>query len=148
MKLESSLKHAAGALLSKFLSRNNDLDGFWAPGMLYREVPSAPHCIAFDLKTSSAQPLSEVTAVASRTYSAWLRRALKHAELTWEDVERAVLMIEFNAPINLPAGHYYPDGDPFVCTIELLAASGHTASASSSARCQPWSPGRFSRRGG
>lgn len=147
MKIHSRLKHAAGPVLSKFLGRNNDLHGFWAPGLLYRELNAAPHCLTFDLKNASAQPAGDAATLLATRYSAWLRTAMHNSQLPWDGLKSAVLKIEFNARVTLPASGDVSAGEPCLCTIELVASSGHAASMLASARCAPWRAGKFSRSG-
>jgi hypothetical protein len=147
MKIRSRLKHSAAGLLARFTSRNNDYQGFWAPGVLYRGVRVAPWRVEFDLISGEACPNNQVAASVAAEQAAFLRAALSKQNYAWHTLKRATLTVQFNAGV--PAGHAATGiGEPFVCTVELEAAAGHSATVSVTGRCAAWEPGVFSGRAG
>ncbi|WP_432377993.1 hypothetical protein [Duganella sp. P38] len=146
MKIRSRLKHVASGLLARFIGRNNDYQGFWTLGVLYRTVHAAPWRIEIDLITGQACPGNEVAASVAAEQSAYLRAALSKQNIPWLALHRATLTVQFNADVQ--AGYTGTVGEPFVCTVTLDSATGHSATASFTGRCAMWKPGHFSGRAG
>lgn len=61
MKIRSRLKHGASGLLARFISRNNDYQGFWTLGVLYSSVRTAPWRVEFNLISGDAYPTNKIT---------------------------------------------------------------------------------------
>lgn len=146
MKIRSRLKHCAAGLLARFVSRNNDCQGFWALGLLYSSASAAPWRVEFDLISGNASPRNTITASVVAEQSAFLRAALARQSVALHSLQRAVLTVQFNADVAV--GHAGTSGEPFVCVIELGTVTGRCATVSLKGRCAVWRPGRFSPRAG
>lgn len=147
MKIRSRLKHGAASLLSKFISRNNDYQGFWAPGLLYSGVRVEPWRAEFDLISATACPYNKVAASVAAEQAIFLRANLSKQNIAWHTLKRATLTVQFNADV--PTGHAPTGiGEPFVCTVELESAAGQSVKISMNGRCAVWEPGVFSGRTG
>lgn len=136
MKIRSRLQHAAAGLLSSLISRNNDVDGFWAPGLLYRDAALAPHIVQVDLLTGASQPASAPARLTAACYATCLRTAVEKLGLSWTDLTCATISFQFNIEVSDPWFHSQCGGDPFVCTVDLATAQ-HRVSRSARARCLP-----------
>lgn len=136
MRSRSRLNHAAAGLLSHFISRNNNVNQFWALGVLYSTVPDAPHIVKLDLKHAGAIPQTHIAASLATTYQLWLRKALGKLNVPWKTLQAAVVTLQFDADIPRPDTYGYLYGDPYVCVIELRSASGHSARYRAQGLCQ------------
>lgn len=146
MKIRSRLKHCASGLLARFISRNNDYQGFWTLGVLYSCVRVAPWRAEFNLISEDAYPNNKIAASVAAQQSTFLRDALSKQNVAWDCVKRATLTVQFNAGVRV--GHTGTNGEPFVCTLELESVAGHSATVSLVGRCAAWAPGLFSGRAG
>lgn len=136
MIAKRKFNHTAAGLLSKFISRNNDIDGYWGLGVLYTEARASANRVAFDLLDGAAQPASPVCISAARTWSLYLRVALARHGLTSQALVAATVSIEFGLP--LPKRPLYiPYGDPFVCVVHLLSADGREFTRQKIGYCLP-----------
>ena len=76
MLSKRKLRHLAAGLLGTFISRYNDYEGYWAFGVMYREVYSSGNPVTLDLIAKTALPDMPATASVSRTYGNYLREAI------------------------------------------------------------------------
>lgn len=128
--------HTAAGLLNKFVSRNNDIDGYWGLGVLYMEARASANRVAFDLLDEAAQPASPVCISVVRTWAAYLRMALARHGLTSHALAAATVSIEFD--LVLPKRPLYiPYGDPFECVAHLQAADGREFTRRRTGYCLP-----------
>lgn len=146
MKNRSRLKHAASGLLARFMSRNNDYQGFWTLGVLYSSVRTAPWHVELNLISGDAYPTNKITTSVAAEQSTFLRTALAKQNIAWHSVKRATLTVQFNARVQV--GYTGTRGEPFVCIVELESAAGRSATVSLVGRCAAWAPGLFSGRAG
>jgi hypothetical protein len=143
MKARSRLKHTAAGLLGSLISRNNDVNGYWAPGMLYRDVCTPPHGIELNLLTCSSEPSSEVAKTVMAYYATFLRLAVIKKGFDWDDLERACVKFQFNVEVAKPPAYYPTVGDPFICSVMLHTVQGQMSTVSAIGRCYPYARGRF-----
>ncbi|MFL6657467.1 MAG: hypothetical protein ACJ8GW_05305 [Massilia sp.] len=147
MKIRSRLKHGAAGLLARFISRNNDYQGFWAPGLLYSYVRVEPWRVEFDLISGKASPNNTVAASVATDQASFLRAALLKQNFDWQTLKRATLTVQFNAGVAIE--HSATNmGEPFVCSVELESVAGHSTKVSVTGRCAAWQAGVFSGRAG
>ena len=146
MKIRSRLKHGASGLLARFISRNNDYQGFWTLGVLYSSVGAAPWRVDLNLISTDAFPATKIATSVAAEQSTFLRTALSKQNIAWHSLKRATLIVQFNAGVQ--TGYIGARGEPFVCTVELESATGQSATVSLVGRCAAWAPGVFSGRVG
>lgn len=146
MKIRSRLKHGASGLLAKFISRNNDYQGFWTLGVLYSSVRAAPWRVELNLISGAAYPTNKITTSVAAEQLAVLRTALSKQNVAWHCLKRATLTVQFNAQVQV--GYTGTTGEPFVCIVELESLTGQSAKVSHVGRCAAWAPGLFSGRAG
>jgi hypothetical protein len=142
----SLLRHVAAGLLQSFVSRNNDLGGYWAPGVLYIDADATCQTVRLNLLDGTAAPLTTNTAQAARNYSEFLRRALLKKQVSLSELAEAQVDIAFNVAPELCDPPYTSVGEPFICTVTLRAKGGTSASIAGAGRCQRNRPGYFSQR--
>ena len=147
MKPRSRLKHAAAGILGSLISRNNDVNGYWAPGVLYRDASAPPHMMELDMLTVSSQPASDGGKLVAACYAAFLRDALEKQAFGWHELTQATIKFQFNAEVSDPYFNYPGAGDPFICTVTLHTSQGLIATVSARARCCRYRFGLFSRSG-
>jgi hypothetical protein len=140
------MNHVAAGLLSSFYSRCNELEGFWALGMLYAEVQPAPYRVTLDLLARTATPAGPNAVLIAARYVDFLRHALLKKNLRVEDLTEATVTVQFNTDI--PQRDFQPHwiGDAFTCTVRLRR-SDDQAIYTAHGKCLPNDP-RLFRQGG
>jgi hypothetical protein len=146
MKIRSRLKHGASGLLARFISRNNDYQGFWTLGVLYSIARAAPWRVELNLISGDAYPTNKITTTVAAEQLAVLRTALFKQNVAWHSLKRAMVTVQFNARVQV--GCTGTRGEPFVCIVELESVAGQRATVSFVGRCTAWAPGLFSGRAG
>jgi hypothetical protein len=132
------LKGIACGVAEAFISRNNDVSGFWGIGMLYREAleHSSP-VIEIDLAEARSSPNGPASQAVLSQFSAYLASRLERSGGL--SVTSARLTLEFGTFGNCIEPRYTSYGDPFVCTVSLVSSTGRTYSASRAGRSAPHS---------
>jgi len=133
-------------LLGLLISRNNDVNGYWGPGLLYGDVSASPHIIELDLLSGSSQPASESASVMVANSAAFLCAALEKKEFTWKELTRATVTFQFKATVPDPQFLYPCPGDPFIGTVTLHTVQQHAAAVIARGRCRPFRHFNFARR--
>ncbi|MPQ56078.1 hypothetical protein [Duganella sp. FT27W] len=146
MKIRSRLKHGASGLLARFISRNNDYQGFWTLGVLYSIARAAPWRVELNLISGDVYPANKITTSVAAEQSAILRPALFKQNVAWNSLKRATVTVQFNARVQV--GYTDIRGEPFVCIVELESVAGQSATVSCVGHCAAWAPGLFSGRAG
>ncbi|MQA42279.1 hypothetical protein [Rugamonas aquatica] len=144
MGINKKLKHAAAGLAGSFVGRNNDVGGYWAPGLLYRDA-AADLTVQLRLEDCTATPSTPATMLVARTYADFLRRALRRLGVGWEELALATVDLRFNAP---HTGPRLACGEPFTCTVSLASKTDSVVTATAASYCQRYEAGRFTARGG
>ncbi|WP_426197030.1 hypothetical protein [Massilia sp. DWR3-1-1] len=148
MRIRSRLRHAAAGMLASLLGRNNDIEGYWAPGLLYRELGAPPHTVEIDLLAQAARPPCHCGALLAQRYSLFLRAALAKHQFDWTLLAEATIVFQFKVDsrtADVPGS--WRGGDPFICSVSLRSLEGHLAAASARSACWPWQAGAFSHSG-
>lgn len=147
MAIRHRLMHVAAGIADSFISRNNDLFGYWAPGLMYQEVPDAPSSAILNLLTGSAEPNTSYCGQVARNYAVFLERASSKQNVPLDALTLALIQVQFNAAA--PTDRFRPDwsGDPFQVAV-VLRAQGREGIATRGGRCQPYVAGHFTRRYG
>lgn len=146
MKIRSRLKHGASGLLARFVSRNNDYQGFWTLGVLYSSAPVEPWRVELNLISGDAYPTNKITTSVAAEQLVLLRTALSKQNIAWHSLKRATLSVQFNARVQV--GYTGTRGESFVCAVELESVTGQSATVRLVGRCAAWAPGLFSGRAG
>lgn len=146
MKIRSRLNHVASGLLARFISRNNDYQGFWTLGVLYSSARATQWRIELNLISGDACPTNKITTNVAAEQSAALRTALSKQNVAWHSLKRATLTVQFNAPVQV--GYTGTIGEPFVCIVELESVAEQSTTVSFVGRCSAWAPGLFTGRAG
>jgi hypothetical protein len=120
------LTGVAAGVLGSFISRNNDVDGYWALGQLRAE------CDARNATTRSLDLLAGTSSldgrVASRVAASFrevLLRHLQRLEFAAEQLRLAHVLLEFAPPTSTKLDAYASYGSPFRCVVQLEDDRGH-----------------------
>lgn len=135
-------RNLATGILGSFVSRNNDVDGYWCFGVL-RAFADRKRCktLRFDLVRQTAEPADSLTRMIAVRYGDVLRRQLVHREIASDAVPNAELQVDFHVQVSALAS--LPTyGDPARCSFVLLDDRGRECCLSVVTACAPHNPER------
>lgn len=140
MSGRNKLRGVARAVLGSFVSRNNDIDGYWALGLLRSFADSAGVTeLRFDLMPGAAEPSDALPLLICRRYRGVLSdqriRRRVAAQLTGAEIR-----LVFNSAAT-GMDRFVSYGDPFGCVVSLVDAHGQAHESGIVARCAPHDPG-------
>jgi hypothetical protein len=131
------LTSAAFGTAQSFASRNNDVDGWWAIGLLLAELGPGDQQYRIDLVSGEATPIISERGLGELgpAWAQYLRWSLAQHGLSLSQVERARLTLEFDRTIEVQSR--FPGGPdrPFRCTVEIEDDRGGLHSASAEGHC-------------
>jgi len=134
----------ANGLVESFVSRNNDVDGYWGVGKLYAfaHVHQTTE-VTIDLLTQEIFPYSESLAAIAQNYGEKLVSMLDAYGgcITWVAVAQIVLTFSSNG-----TGTLTRRGDPFTCCCRITDDRGQRYQAVSEGHCRPHNPAMEIRR--
>ena len=137
------LRHVAAGLLGSFISRNNDIGGYWALGVLCAEAGA--HAVELRLTERLATPPAPACMAVAATYAGFLRRAMLQHGIDADDLARATVDIAFGVVPEVPI-YRHAAGAPFCCTVTLASRCGKTATVRAHGHCLPHDPALESQR--
>ena len=138
MKSRSLLQGIAHSLAETFISRNNDIDGYWGIGMLYAEaLRQASQRVRIDLLHRHPDPSGPAARSASTHYAANLAARLERCGSP--AITAAAITLEFGTLGLCRAPPRMSYGSPFVCTVTLTPPTGRPCSASRAGHAAPHS---------
>ena len=138
MRGRRALKGLAYGFVESFVSRNNDVQGYWGIGKLYREaLEQSASSVTIDLINQSVRPIGPAVGAIQSHYAGRLDRMALAAGVSLSEAEVIVQFGTFgsHAP---PRSHSY--GDAFVCTVSLVGSNGFTCKAARTGFCSPHDP--------
>ena len=140
------LKGLANGLVETFISRNNDVSGYWGIGQLYREALDHQQSeTSLDLLGNRAQPNGRIGAAVILQYRSYVSSRLARYQMSLEDILEAKIEIHFGTFGACRPPQYHSYGDPFVCRVSLRARHGPTYNATRAGRAAPHDPCNESR---
>src|SRR5690349_19770804 len=117
------LKGLANGLVETFISRNNDVSGYWGIGQLYREALDQEQSeVSLDLLGNRAQPNGPIGAAVLMQYRSYISARLSRHQMSLADLSEAKIEINFGTFGACRPPHYYSFGDPFFCRVSLRAS--------------------------
>lgn len=143
MPTRKLLKGIAGGILGKVTGRNNDISSFWGVGYLYNltHYKGVGGC-RFELLAGTSTPNIEFSKRFSSIYKKFLCEQLVKNKLPESAVKEVVVKFEFNVSpgddSDLVGLNVY--GQPFRCTVILIADTGKQYVASHLSRCRRQPP--------
>ena len=132
--------HITAGLLSKFLTRYNDIDGYWALGVMYTESRACGNRVEIDVLHGRARPDFPACSSMARSWALNLREALGRHGIAPDALAAASMLLEFGlAPMpNIPC---YPNdhkfGADFRATLRLQSRDGRTFVRQDRGYCMP-----------
>jgi hypothetical protein len=143
-----SLKGLASGLAETFISRNNDVSGYWGIGMLRRELENLQRTsVELDLLLGEATRGGPVANSLIAHYSQWLAKSRARAGFLPSQVAGAKVIIDFRAlgkTLNPALVNTYRQA--FSCEVSLVSLSGRIFSAVREGLCWRHDPKREQRR--
>jgi len=144
------LKNIASGLYGSFISRNNDVDGYWGVGKLCLLAQQhGTHTVRLDLMAHSISPQSTEFVKLVAGYYAILKKHLesRHIPNTW--VTSAAIELDFTPPY--PSRTHIPTvtwGSPFKLTVSITDDKGKNHTIEGYSYCGPHNPRKESRSAG
>lgn len=139
MASRKHFNHMAAGLLQSFVSRSNDVGGYWALGVLYRAVQGEAKSVELDLLSETATPACPACLAVARHYAAFLRNAAARKGIAMESLADARVVVEFTTSTD-QAICQRNAGELFSCTVTIGASGGPRASVRAYGHCLPYSP--------
>jgi hypothetical protein len=139
MPAKKRLTNIANGLCGSFISRNNDLDGYWAIGKLRSLADQHGRTtVVLDLLASSAQPSSAQCSDVFEQYRRLLAALAEHSRIPFTDITVARIALDF-APSPWPRASYYKLqwGDQFTVTVTIEANGRAVGIAQDAGYCRP-----------
>ncbi len=145
MAKRGELKDVASGLLGSFVSRNNDVDGYWSLGLLRSLADRrGRRTLRLDLIARTAEPSEELVDRLAARYGDMLGRHLARRGIAASAVVEAEVEIEFDTPASIFSS--LPTyGTPTRCSVRLLDDRGREQRQSIRTACAPHDPSRESR---
>jgi hypothetical protein len=138
MPRRKELRGVASGLLGAFLSRTNDVEGYWALGKLYAHALKADVPQVFvDLMDATVTPPGAEFHGMAADFARALTIQLAGRSIPADWVKQATICIEFSKKKNS-----YGPGDVFNGTVALMDDRGRTHHAKASGVCWVHDPFR------
>jgi len=127
MSRRGRLQNIAQGLLGTFVSRNNDIDGYWGLGILRLYAKkNASATLKIDLLEKSDHLFSDSPVhVAKINYQKWLNKTLSKLRIEITQIHEAEIDIRFATFEEFPKVIRNTRGEPYVCSVKL--GSGETS---------------------
>jgi hypothetical protein len=142
MTRRGELRAVLTGLLGSFVSRNNDVDGYWGLGLLRSFADrSGMGVLHLDLKTGSAEPRDPTAERIAQAYREKLEHHLSRLRISSDLVMKAELSVEFELQTSprTPEPTY---GQPVRCTMLLVDRRNREHRRSAVTTCAPHDPTR------
>ena len=144
MARRKQLKGIAHGLLGTFISRYNDIDGYWGLGVLRRCASNNNLSkIIIDLLVQSRDfAIDSPVSFTERTYRSWLFNTLEKVGLDSGVLERAEIHLVFGTFSEFPKVVRDTRGEPYQCRVLLKFKDGPLYSASKLGVCAVHDPAK------
>lgn len=133
-----ALKGIASGLVETFVSRNNDVFGYWGIGQLRNETEDREsRTVELDLLSGETDPKRPVASNLIVKYSGYLSASLVRAGFPLSRVIRARILVEFGSFGDARDPDLFSTlGEPFNCKAVLVGTSGKAFSAVRGGLCR------------
>jgi hypothetical protein len=122
MASRKELKGIAAGIAGKFVSRNNDIDGYWAMGILY-EMTSEGNASKFTLDILSGQstPKCKYSKTIAEPIVEYLHREIEKRGWDVRLVIEATVEVNFDDQTEERNYGFYKDtwGEPYLCRVVI-----------------------------
>ncbi len=146
MKSRMIVNNICYALCDKFNSRNNDFNGYWAIGVLYRHaIENGVSEVTLELLSEDIRPATPAFIGMIRSYREYLVSMAQRFGLPSEWLKTSTIHMRFNCSEG--AGYFRSScGDPYVLEIKIEASTGYIARSKTAGYSWPHDPLRETRR--
>jgi hypothetical protein len=146
MARRKELKNIAQGIVSSFVSRNNDYDGYWELAKLYGLANKNKGVrVSIDLLESKICPYSKSFEPLVQLWRGKFLRMLNKRSIQVGWVDSANIHACFNVDYNSQLHRWGAYGEPCTCTCEIITDNGITYSVSAGTKCMPFSKTAFQR---
>jgi hypothetical protein len=148
MGKRADFKDIAHGLAYGFISRNNDLDGYWALGKLHVLARArGERALNLTLWPPAAITPADPVSILEVRYRTWIEGALRRHQLSLRQLQSAMIGLAFDH--GDLAGQAQARGligvPPLVCRVTLTDDRGKVYQCEALAMCRPHDPARESR---
>lgn len=134
------LKGLVDSLADTFVSRNNDVLGYWAMGLLYREAKNHDlNEVEISLIGKGHEHTGEVSAAVACRYQEKLAQWCAAQGI---QLERAGVVAKFGLTVSSKESERDDFGGRFIATFVLIDCSGRKIMARREGWCRPHDPGK------
>ena len=151
MPRRKRLKGIAHGLCGGFSSRNNDVDGYWALGLLFKvAMDSDTNSLRLNLITGESVPKSNISKIIAGRYFSFVLNQMNRQGLARDRLAHAEVVMTFNVP---PTKHeimymlkwgdkFFKSvrGEPFLCEARLIDDRDKVWTAEFRGRCDLHDP--------
>jgi hypothetical protein len=142
MPSSRALKSIANGLVETFVSRNNDVSGYWGIGQIQRELGHPDAVVELDLLHGKATPNGPIARELVTRYSAYLSESLARDGFNHSAITTAKVLVEFGAAGEAGTADFASTGIAFNCKAVLASRSGKIFSAMRAGNSYPHDPKR------
>ena len=143
MAREKALKNIASGVYGAFVSRNNDLDGYWGLGKLRSLAQQhGVRRVQLDLLAATIVPADCHFAPLLKRYSTYLQNRLAGSDVPPARVARAVVELDFEPDVPAQAPWPCCGGDLFKLTVSIVSDADRVCQIDGYGHCHPHSPSR------
>jgi hypothetical protein len=144
MTRRRELRGISGGLVNSFVSRNNDVGGYWAIGMLCsHSLQTGAKELSMNLLTKRISPSSPEFGPILDKYAAWFAASLEKQQFSLQVITAAEVRLSFDAQLgpdpmrSSVTGHF-----PFRCIVTLTDDLGRAHVGQLSGFALPHDPPR------
>lgn len=138
-----ALSSLSDSVASSFASRNNEVAGYWALGLLRRDVEAAgKSAVRFDLTGLQASLNTPAVSHVLMRYSQLLPALMAKLRIANTTLASMCVELSFHYEVSGESPGWASVGDPFAVRAVAVSKSGREFVARRVGRCKPHDPGR------
>ena len=141
MAKRKTLKGIAHGLLGTFVSRYNDINGYWGLGVL-RQLADKRSLQSLELDLLGSNTEHPVLKDVETRYRTWLLETLPKVRIAPTQIAQAEIRIFFAEEIDFPDAVRSTRGKPYKCTVTITRRDGVAVSAERIGYCGPHDPSK------
>ena len=122
MPRRRELKGVAAGIAQKFVSRYNDIGGYWALGKLYQHaIDASSNEVSIDILSATAEVSSSKLARVTGNYRDYLFTRIDRLGFDRDQISAARISVYFDVePTLKQIRNKYTWGKPFLCQVSLV----------------------------
>ncbi len=142
MARRRELKNIANGLMGSFNSRNNDIDGYWGLGKLYKHAQlHKTTTVKINLLGNTIQPETNEFDNLLEQYNAMFLRLIDSANINRNWIKSVLISVNFESEY-IPEFHYWRSalGKPYICKCVITDDNDKQYSILKYNNCLPHNP--------